>query len=407
MSFEKRGSAENMARILALVCRGEATSRAAIARRLGVARSTIGLSVDYLLGRAVLAEVEVEQRDGRQGRPVKSLTTGPAAPSVGIVNFRQAGTQVGIADLSGAVRAVETIDLKLAEGPEPSIDAAIGVLRSLADREERVLGPIGQIVVGVPVPVSFSEGSPARSAFPQRGRYSIVAWQEFPVAKRFRQAFDVPALLDNDANLLALGDAHQVGRDAWPLVRLHLSQGFGAGIVTESGTLFRGAAGSAGDIGHVAPYSSNTRVCWCGKTGCIATQGNLQSVLDDLGISERLEDDAKAGIRELRSRLRVGEPEATQRLWSAADAIGEVAAIIVDVLNPGTLVLGGDMMHLGVDVIARVRSVVYERALSLSTRRLQISMSDCEEDGAVLGGARLGSDLLLTPESADRFLRSS
>jgi predicted NBD/HSP70 family sugar kinase len=127
-------------------------------------------------------------------------------------------------------------------------------------------------------------------------------------------------------------------------------------------------------------------------------------VMDDLGILHSNGSDLQSGLDELRRRLRVGESTATQRVWSAADAIGELAAMVVDMLNPATLILGGEMMHLGSDVLARVRAVVYERALPLSTRRLQIALSDLEQDGALIGGAQLGAARLLTPEGVRQQL---
>jgi predicted NBD/HSP70 family sugar kinase len=126
--------------------------------------------------------------------------------------------------------------------------------------------------------------------------------------------------------------------------------------------------------------------------------------MDDLEIFHDNGSDLRSGLDELRRRLRVGEAAATQRVWSAADAIGELAAMVVDILNPATLVLGGEMMHLGSDVLARVRAVVYERALPLSTRRIQIALSDRERDGALLGGAHLGAAVLLSPEGVRRQL---
>jgi predicted NBD/HSP70 family sugar kinase len=395
---------ENLSRILTLVCRNGEVSRAHLARSLNTARSTVGLSVDYLVDQGILAEAD--HRDGSLGRPVKSLAPGRQSATIGIVNFRQGGTQIAVADLTGTIRAKETIDLSFADGAEPAIDAAAAMLQKVDEGLQGSVGRLGQAVIAVPAPVDYPAGSLVRSTVPRElGAYPIVAWEEYPVAKHFRQKLGVPTILENDAHLFALGDAQNVGPAGWPLVRLHLSFGVGAGIVTESGIPYRGAGGSAGDLAHIAPYGSpGTAVCWCGKKGCIAAVGTLRAVMDDLGILHSNGSDLQSGLDELRRRLRVGESTATQRVWSAADAIGELAAMVVDMLNPATLILGGEMMHLGSDVLARVRAVVYERALPLSTRRLQLAMSDLEQDGALIGGAQLGAARLLTPEGVRQQL---
>ncbi|NUP75456.1 MAG: ROK family transcriptional regulator [Sinomonas sp.] len=404
MTGPRGSSLENLSRILTLVFKDGEVSRADLARRLKVARSTVGLSVDYLVERGILAEID--GHDGSPGRPVKALVPGPSSATVGVVNFRQAGTQVAVSDLTGIIRAQETLDLDFGEGAEASIDAAAGALRRLEKSQRASVGPLGQIVIAVPAPVDYPSGALVRSTVPRElGSYPIVAWEEYPVAKQFRHLLGVASQLENDALLFALGEAHGVGSKGLPLVRLHLSFGVGAGIVTESGAPYRGAGGTAGDIAHIAPYGVTSKaVCWCGKTGCVAVVGTLRAVLDDLGISHGKGSDMLSGLDELRRRLRVGESAATQRVWSAADAIGELAAIIVDMLNPATLVLGGEMMHLGSDVLARVRAVVYERALPLSTRGLQITLDDFEQDGALVGGANLGAALLLSPEGVRRQL---
>lgn len=398
MTGPRGSSMENLSRILTLVCENGEASRANLARSLNTARSTVGLSVDYLVDQGILAEDET--RDGSLGRPVKALAPGPRSATTGIVNFRQDGTQIAVADLRGTLRAQETIDLNFRDGAEPSIDAAVAMLRKLEESLHGRVGPLGQTVVGVPAPVNYPAGALVRSTVPRElGSYPIVAWEEYPVAKHFRQALGVNTILENDSHLFALGDALSVGSGGWPLVRLHLSFGVGAGIVTEDGILYRGAGGSAGDLAHIAPYGGSGDVmCWCGKKGCVAALGTLRAVMDDLEIFHDNGSNLRSGLDELRRRLRVGEPAATQRVWSAADAIGELAAMVVDILNPATLVLGGEMMHLGSDVLARVRAVVYERALPLSTRRIQIGLSDLERDGALLGGARLGAAALLSPE---------
>lgn len=390
--------------MVTLICSGHTTSRAAISRELDMSRSTVGLGVEYLLDRGILDETV--RHNGARGRPHQELVIGPHAAKIGLIDFRHQGTTVAVADLSGTVLCREQLDIPLLDGAEASLGLATAALRTLTENPPSGPVTLGQVIISVSAPVNSAAGSLERFSAPrEKGRGPIISWEEYPVARYAEHILGVPAQLENDANVMALAEARSTPRPGLPLIRFELSLGIGAGIIDANGQIFRGAGGVAGDLGHVGLHAVSSERCWCGKIGCFGVVGSLQSVLDHLGVWGDGNDAGRA-LDELRDLLRMGQGVATRRVWAAADAVGEVAATVVDLLNPATLVLGGEMTTLGSDVLARVRATIYERALALSTRHLQVINAEPRND-AIVGGARLGQMILLSADGLERQLATA
>ena len=396
----KHISPSNILRVLEQVATGSALTRASIARNLEMSRSTVGLIVDALLEKRILAEEDMTEI--ARGRPSRQLVPGDGASQVAVVAFGQDASWIGIGDITGLLQRTERLDVSLELGAERGITAAAERLQELSKESGGRPGRIAQAVVSVEAPVDIAAGTLVRSTTPnQGGRYLLGEWEEFPITQRFRHLLSVPVHVDNDANLLALREADQLGPDALPLVRLHLSRGLGAGIVTETGNVYRGGGGTAGDLGHSISTSSGTQMCWCGKSGCIGAVGSLQSITDDLGV-DRLRSNTSEEEAEILNRLlKAGDEQATLRVGQAGSALGELAATLVEILNPTTLVLGGELAGVG-STLARIRSGVYERALAMSTRKLNIVTSDGPPWAALEGAAILGSRLMLTLDGVRR-----
>ncbi|WP_203903062.1 ROK family protein [Virgisporangium aliadipatigenens] len=394
---------EAVVAVLRAVSTGEAPSRAAVSRHLGAARSTVGLTVDYLLDQQLL--VERALHDGRRGRPIQALALGPKAPLGGLIEFGPYRTIVAVSDLSGAILARHSVRTALACGPQEAIDGAALAMDELMDRLASPGSRITQVVASIGAPVNVGAGSVARSNNRSRAvPFPSLGWEEYPAATYLSQVFGTPAVLENDVHLLAIGDAAGLERDRFPLIRLHASMGLGAGILTDQGDLVRGVSGLAGDVGHLVVDGSSERSCWCGKSGCLSNVASIYSIGKDLGLPFGSEAGSDL-VQTLRELVATGDEAAIRRIRDAADVVGRLAAILVDVINPGRLVLSGELIHLSSDVLARVRTGVYERSLPLSSRHLQVTVSTKDADGALPGAAQLAASLMLAPSGIDRVLR--
>ncbi|MER5429977.1 ROK family protein [Streptomyces sp. NPDC002588] len=381
-------------RVLELVVSGQATSRAEIARRSGLARSTVGQQVDHLVGHGILRELE--SSESVRGRPPRVLTLSPRAGTVAVADVDTLASRVAIADLTGRILAEDSVRVRLESGPETVLDALSECLSDLLRKAGRDPRRVRQVVMGLPGPVDVQRGCAIRPT-------GMPGWDAYPAAEVLSARFGAPVLLDNDANLLALGEAAQDQVDT-PLLCLKIAAGIGAGLVMASGDVYRGADGAEGDVGHIRAVDGSDALCTCGNVGCVRAVASHRAILRTLGIPETTDDDPRHGERELAERVADNDPSAVHALRQAATAIGEVAAMLVLMYNPRTLVLGGPLSDLRDDLLSGVRAVVYQRALPLTTRKLTITTARSDGTSAIHGGIALALRDVFSEQGIARML---
>ncbi|MEV7872239.1 ROK family protein [Streptomyces sp. NPDC088124] len=381
-------------KVLDLVVSGEATSRAEIARRSGMARSTVGQQVDFLITRDIIQEIE--SSESVRGRPPRVLTLSPRAGTIVVADVDTAGARVALADLTGSLVAVETVDVRLESGPETVLKGVSERLLRLLERVGRDPRRVREVVMSLPGPVDVRRGCAVRPT-------GMPGWHGYPVADELRRRFGARARVDNDANLMALGEVSQ-GRFDAPLLCIKIGTGLGAGLVTASGEVYRGAEGAEGDIGHIRVMDGSDALCTCGNVGCVRAIASQRALLRTLGIPESTDDDPRHGEHELGDRVANNDPSAVHALRQAAGAIGEIAAMLVLVYNPRTLVVGGPLSNLGDDLLSGIRATVYQRALPLTTRALTITTTHPDGDSAIRGGIALALRDVFSEQGIARLL---
>ncbi|MEU5030589.1 ROK family protein [Streptomyces milbemycinicus] len=381
-------------RVLDLVVAGEATNRAEIARRSGQARSTVGQQVDQLVGHDILQELEAGE--SVRGRPPRQLILSPRAGTVAVADVDTLQTRIAVADLGGRLVARDTVFTRLDAGPEAVLETVSDQLLALLTRAGHDPRRVRQVVMALPAPVDQRRGCPVRPN-------GMPGWDGFPVAERLRGRFRAPARVDNDANLMALGEARHAEADG-PLLCIKIATGIGAGLVTGSGRIYRGADGAAGDVGHIQSRGGNDVLCSCGNVGCVGALASHRAVLRTLGVPESTEADPLHGVHELAERVANNDPPAIRALRQAAAEIGELAAMLVYVFNPRTLVLGGPLSELSDDLLSGVRAVVYRRALPLATRKLTITTAQLGADSALHGAVALAARDIFSERGIARLL---
>ncbi|HEY6642705.1 ROK family transcriptional regulator [Povalibacter sp.] len=362
-----------------LVASGQATSRSELARVTGLARSTVSEHLAPLLRINLIAEHEAEA--GARGRPPSVLTLNPQAGVILVADIGAARGRLAIADFGQHFLAERSIKTDVARGPEPVLaEVRAEFLQMLAEHQIEPHN-VRLIVVGLPAPVDFASGVPVRPPI-------MPGWDNYAVPASFQVAFSAPVLVDNDVNLMALGEARCRPASQCPLLYVKASTGIGCGIVTHDGQLHRGADGAAGDIGHVR-VPGHEEVCRCGGVGCIEAFASYAAILRKAG-GEGTGNPAQS------SDSVDGQLHALVR--TAAGEIGEVIAMLVHFFNPGVIVLGGRMTQFGDEMLAGVRSVVYRRALPLATRRLSVELSTLGNRAGIIGAVVLGVEHVLSPQ---------
>ncbi len=338
--------------------------------------------------------VEVGGAPSTGGRPPSLLGFNGDAGLVFAADLGATHSRVAVADLGAEPLAEVEADLDINDGPEVVLGWLDETFTQLLATVGRPVTDLMGIGIGVPGPVDFDRGVAVNPPI-------MAGWHEYRIAKQFRQMYDVPVLVDNDVNIMALGEYWVMEPRVDDFVFIKVGTGIGSGLIL-GGRLQRGADGAAGDIGHVQTTTDDV-VCRCGNTGCLeASAGGaaLAARLRELGHEARRSIDVTDLVEQ-------GNKDAIVAVREAGRLIGSVVASLVNLLNPTLIMIGGNVARAEQHLIAGVREVVYSRSTTLSTTNLQITGSTLGDRAGVIGAAALVIDHLLTPGAIDLVLEKA
>ena len=377
--------------LLALIRAGDASTRAELVEATGLARSTVAQRLDALIDGGLVVPTGNGVSTG--GRPPVRLAFNRAAGLVLVADLGATHSRVALLDLGGEPLGEATGELAIADGPEAVLgwlDGCWAELLATAGHGSRAVRGIG---IGVPGPVEFASARPVSPPI-------MPGWDGYPVRERFRDLYpDAPLLLDNDVNIMALGEHDERYPDIDHLLFVKVGTGIGCGVVA-GGRIFRGAQGAAGDIGHVRVAGHEDAVCHCGNTGC------LEAVAGGAAIARRLSADGVrvANGREVARLVVAGDPRAVRAVREAGRLLGQVLASAVNLFNPAVIVVGGDLARTQGHLLAGVREVVYQRSLPLATRNLRIAPSTLEDRAGTRGAGVMILEHVFAPAAVDARL---
>ena len=302
-------------------------------------------------------------------------------------------SRLAVSDLGGTPLAERAYDTDVARDPEIVLALGARALRaSCWPCVGRDADDVRGIGLGVPAPVAFSRGEPVAPPM-------MPGWDGFSIPGWFARHYDAPVLVDNDVNIMALGEHWTHWRDCEHLLFVKIGTGIGCGIVTDQ-RIHRGAQGAAGDIGHVRLAGHDDVVCRCGNIGC------LEAVAGGRALAAQL---TAAGLEATTSRdvvrlVRAGEPAAIAAVRDAGRYLGEVLAECINFFNPGAIVIGGDISEAHQQLLAGVREVAFGRSLPMATRDLRMGCSQLGDRAGVIGAAIMVVEHVLAPETVDRAI---
>jgi len=380
--------------LLQLVRSGEAGTRSELAALTGLARSTISQRVDRLIEHGYLIDAGEGPSSG--GRPPTVLEFNRQAGIILVADLGATHCRLAATDMAGEHLHERAADVAIASGPEMVLPWVLEqfdeILAELGTPADRVRG----VGIGLPGPVEFATGRAVNPPI-------MPGWDGYPVPAAVKERFDVPVLVDNDVNIMALGEYWSYWRDtARDLLFVKVGTGIGCGIVA-GGRIHRGAQGAAGDIGHIRLADHQEATCRCGNRGCVeALAGGraLAGQLIELGLEAR-------NGRDVVDHVRAGQPSAVRLVREAGRMLGEVLAGIVNFFNPDVIVIGGDVAEADDQLLAGVREVVYQRSTALATRHLELRRSQLGDRAGAKGAAVMVLEEILSAESVDRHLDSA
>lgn len=369
--------------VLRLIWQERQISRAEIARRFGLSRSTVTEIMKELLQTGLVAEVGTGESVGGR-RPIILEFQDEAATVLG-VDIGATHIAVALTSLRGRLLAWEEVRYPVRNDPEGTISQAIKLSDACLAKRGRRLVRIG---VAVPSPVDplHPEWLP---------EVVIPAWRGRNELARLHEYYDVPMHIDNDANLGALAEYWRgAGPTVDDLIYIKMGLGIGAGYIL-GGKIYRGAGGFAGEIGHLS-IDPKGRPCVCGLKGCLVTLVGAEALL--ARAKTLLSNHPKsvlAGkaitIDAIENAVLFGDKLALQIVREAAEHLGIAIASWCNLMNPGMVVLGGGLAGVGERLLKPLREKV-ERSTLVSSAAAQIRTSELGTKAVAMGAATLATE---------------
>jgi glucokinase-like ROK family protein len=374
----------NLSEVLQLIWREEEISRAEIARRKALSRSTVSQIVEELLDLGLVQEVGAGESQGGR-RPIVLQFDDDAGAILG-VDLGATHVAVTLTNLRGQVLAWEHEKHPVRDDPP----GALALVNRLAEACMASWGGRKRLLLGVGMAVP----SPVDPARPDHLNDVVVpTWKGVNVAEGLRKRFRVPVLIDNDANMGALAERWWgAGRDVEDFAYIKLATGIGAGFFID-GKIYRGAGGIAGEVGHVSIDPNGAR-CGCGLRGCLVTVVGAPALLRRAReLLTELPGSALAGrefgITLLEDAALAGDALALRVVREAAEHLGVGVAGLLNLLNPAVVIVGGGLARLGEQLLEPLRETVRRRTLATSMAGSRIVTSQLGGRAVAIGAATL------------------
>lgn len=347
-------------------------SRAELAQRMDMSRAAMTIIVNDLLDCHAIRETESHY--SQTGRPPIILEVNPSRGYVVGIDMGATHLSVVLTDFGSLVIDELETPFSVADGPEVGINQANQILETMLSRNHLTFSNIKAIGLGVPGPIDSEAGMVFAPPI-------MPGWDGFPIQANLQKKWGVPISLNNDAELGALGEwAYGVGRGESYLAYIKVGSGVGSGLLL-NGQIYRGATGSAGEIGHLT-LEENGPLCDCGNYGCLealaggkaiarqareAIHKGQRTLLSTMGTGETLT------ARDVTSAARRGDLVAQTIITTAGRYLGIALAGLVNLFNPQIIVVGGGVAQAGDLLLQPIRDTVAQRSLKASARTVKIN----------------------------------
>ncbi|HMG31471.1 MAG TPA: ROK family transcriptional regulator [Jiangellaceae bacterium] len=390
--------AANQRRVVAAIRSAGSLTQAEIARATGLSAATVSNIVNDLAATSLL-RVTSTVSSGRRARAVSVSRS--AGLAIGI-DFGRRHLRVAVADLAHEVLAEEQVPLPHQHRAEHGIDVAAGLVERLLAQAGGDRAAVVGVGVGIPGPIDSRTGRIGASTI-------LPEWVGVRPADAVRSRLDLPVHVENDANLGVLAEV------VWGCARGHrnaayikIATGIGAGLVI-NGQLHRGVAGTAGEIGHTT-IDERGRICRCGNRGCLETFASVPVIL---GLLEQSHG-ANLSVADVIRMARQGDIGCQRVIEDVGRHLGVAVANLANLLNPQTIVIGGDLAAAGDLLLDPLRDVVRRFAIPSAAAVADVVPSSLGSRAQVLGALALvfqeaeqGADGTLMPVSAQAVTRSA
>jgi glucokinase-like ROK family protein len=371
-------------------------SRARLIEALDSSRGKISSEVARLVEKGLLAEKGLAQSYG--GRRSSLLGIPPSAGLIAAVDIGATSIDVALTTLGGELLARRGEPADVRDGPLPTLDRVKLLLSELLDEQAANARDVLAIGVGVPGPVEQASGLLTVPPI-------MPGWDRFPIREAFAGEYAAPVFVDNDVNVMALGEHWGgVAKGVDDMIFVKIGTGIGSGIII-GGRLHRGTQGCAGDFGHICVDPAGP-LCSCGNAGCLEAMAAAPAIVLQAERCARegespllmalLREKGELTMKDVGEAARRGDYCALTIVRKSGRLIGQTLASAVNVLNPSMIAIGGGVSRVGNALLAEVRSAIYQRSLPLATRNLPIVMSELDDVAGVVGASAMAAGEVLS-----------
>ncbi len=347
-------------------------SRAEAAQKLGMTRAAISMIVSDLLDLGLVREAE-HQPSGNSGRPARLLEINPEYGKVIGIDLGASHVNLLITNVAAQILYEQEVPIDIAEGPEKVLDKVDELVQQGLRQSGIAWDTVLAVGLGVPGPIDSASRTVISPPI-------MPGWDRYPISAVLEERWRVPVSLNNDAELGAIGEwAFGAGHGERFLAYIKAGTGIGAGLLLD-GRIYRGATGSAGEIGHLT-IDENGPQCTCGNYGCVEAYAGGRAIARtareaiEKGMRTQLSalPPEKITALEVANAARRGDFLAQQIIERAGEHLGIAIAGVVNLFNPNVIIIGGGVAQIGDLYLEPVRRTVQKRSLSASARTVRIT----------------------------------
>jgi len=314
-------------------------------------------------------------------------------PEQFVIGVDLGGTKIltALANREGHVLAEQKIPTEAAKGQQHVVAQIVQSVEQVRKKAGVKPEQVPALALGAPGPLDSCKGIIHFAP--------NLAWHDLPIRQVLERQLSIPVLLDNDANLAALGEhVYGAGRGEDNMVYITVSTGIGGGLIF-GGRLYRGFADVAGEIGHMTVFPDGP-LCGCGNRGCLEALASGTAIARDARelaacgrgaqILAAAGGDA-AGITAVTvaAAAAAGDNTAESIIARAARYLGIGIANIINLLNPSLVVLGGGVMDIGEPVWQNLRTEVQARTLEEAGKSARLAAAELGGRAGVMGAIAL------------------
>lgn len=388
----------NISSVLRRIHTDAPISRAQLAARTGLNKSTISSMVEELLEYRLIHETGINSRG--TGRPSTLLDINPQAGCIIGVELGVDFVAIALTDFVGNILWRKMVKADPVAGPETTLSDTLTFINEAAALGLKTGLPLFGIGLATPGMVDINEGVLVFAP--------NLHWHNVPLRKLFSEQLDLRVFIENDANAAAMAEhLFGVARQCSDFIFVFAGVGIGGGLFL-NGELYRGKNGFAGEIGHSPIMAEGIQSpCHCGNHGCWETYANQYSIIQR--VQARLEvrrqsiipnlmaqSNSPLSIATIKQAADAGDKEAIDAFADAGKAMGQGFATLINFFNPEKIILGGPLSLAGNYLLPAIQDTVTRHSLPQVNRKMEIVLSHFGTDASLIGAIAIVVDDILS-----------